>query len=73
MPTSADKFCPLCQQPNQCAMAAGEAAESCWCMNKSISKQARQLASAVTDESRCICALCGADTQTSKASDNSQP
>ncbi|PTT39429.1 hypothetical protein DBR23_11165 [Acidovorax sp. HMWF018] len=52
--------CPLCGQPNQCAIAAGLPAESCWCMTQTIDPAAL---AALPQEARgkvCICAACGA-------------
>ncbi|MBX9832893.1 MAG: cysteine-rich CWC family protein [Burkholderiaceae bacterium] len=52
--------CPLCGQANQCAIAAGQPAESCWCMEPgSIAPGAL---AALTPEQRgktCICPACG--------------
>ncbi|HVL43221.1 MAG TPA: cysteine-rich CWC family protein [Acidovorax sp.] len=59
MPSS----CPLCGQPNQCAIAAGRPAASCWCMTQAIDPAAL---AAVPDGARgqvCICAACGAPAQ----------
>ncbi|MDD2178739.1 cysteine-rich CWC family protein [Acidovorax sp. D2M1] len=58
----ASSCCPLCGQPNQCAIAAGRPAESCWCMTQAIDPAAL---AALPDEARgqvCICAACGAPT-----------
>jgi len=51
--------CPLCEGDNQCAIAAGLSAESCWCQTVSISAAARLLAADSADE-RCLCPACGA-------------
>jgi len=48
--------CPLCGQPNQCALASGQPARSCWCM-------APGALAALPEGLRgqvCICAACGA-------------
>ena len=53
--------CPLCGQPNQCAIAAGRPAESCWCMSEPVSRDALER---LPDEQRgqsCICPACGRD------------
>ncbi len=50
--------CPLCGEPNGCALAAGRPAESCWCMTADIDPA--RLA-ALPEEIRgkyCICAGC---------------
>ena len=52
--------CPLCGQSNECAIAAGRPAESCWCMTQAIDPAAL---AALPHEARgkvCICAACGA-------------
>ena len=52
--------CPLCGQANECAIAAGRPAESCWCMTQAIDPAAL---AALPQEARgkvCICAACGA-------------
>ncbi|ART50280.1 cysteine-rich CWC family protein [Acidovorax carolinensis] len=52
--------CPLCGQGNQCAVAAGQAADTCWCMSAQLSAAAL---AAVPDALRgraCICPTCGA-------------
>ena len=52
--------CPLCGQSNECAIAAGLPAESCWCMTQAIDPAAL---AALPQEARgkvCICAACGA-------------
>ena len=52
--------CPLCGQSNECAIAAGRPAESCWCMTQAINPAAL---AALPQEGRgkvCICAACGA-------------
>jgi len=52
---SSATLCPVCQQDNQCAVAAGGSIESCWCngvtLDASVLKQA--------DKTRCVCANCG--------------
>ena len=52
--------CQLCGQSNECAIAAGRPAESCWCMTQAIDPAAL---AALPQEARgkvCICAACGA-------------
>ncbi|WP_047013174.1 cysteine-rich CWC family protein [Spongiibacter sp. IMCC21906] len=51
-----NSLCPLCAQPNQCAIAAGQAAANCWCMTTTISEEAKEKAN---DANRCICPACG--------------
>lgn len=51
--------CPLCGQPNQCAVAAGLPAESCWCMQTQIAPQALERLPAEQRGQACICPTCG--------------
>jgi len=53
------KTCPLCGGDNQCAMAAGKAAETCWCWAATI--DAAALAKIPPDSvgKRCLCPACG--------------
>ena len=50
--------CPLCGQPNQCAVAAGRAAETCWCMTATISPEAIAAIPAEAQGRVCLCARC---------------
>ncbi|MBP7544350.1 MAG: cysteine-rich CWC family protein [Acidovorax sp.] len=63
---SADSFdascCPLCGQANQCAVAAGDAPESCWCMHTPIAAAALQRLPPAERGRRCICAHCAQPT-----------
>ncbi|MGD9585168.1 MAG: cysteine-rich CWC family protein [Brachymonas sp.] len=34
-------LCPLCGHPNQCAMASGQDAATCWCMQRPAPDAAR--------------------------------
>ena len=54
--------CPLCGQPNQCAIAAGRPAESCWCMTQAIDPAALAALPQEAPGKVCICAACGAPT-----------
>ncbi|HET6417601.1 MAG TPA: cysteine-rich CWC family protein [Polyangiales bacterium] len=50
--------CPLCGEPNECAIVAGRDPESCWCMSATMSPRAL---AAIPDELQgkvCICARC---------------
>jgi hypothetical protein len=50
--------CPLCGDVNECAIAAGKDAESCWCMAVTMSPDVLK---AIPPEARnrvCICARC---------------
>ncbi|MFN7857241.1 MAG: cysteine-rich CWC family protein [Acidovorax sp.] len=52
-------LCPLCHQPNGCAMAAGLAPQACWCMRVTLSDQALAALPARDVGVRCICRHCG--------------
>ncbi|MBW2940264.1 cysteine-rich CWC family protein [Zhongshania aquimaris] len=52
-------LCPLCEQANQCAVAAGEDPSSCWCMYTVISENAKRTANQQGDSKRCLCKQCG--------------
>jgi hypothetical protein len=62
MPTSAQaidtSLCPLCGQPNQCAISAGLPPESCWCMQTSVSQDALAQLPAEARGKACICPAC---------------
>lgn len=51
--------CPLCGQANQCAIAAGQPAESCWCMRADISRQVLARIPEAQRGKACICPACG--------------
>ncbi|MDE0951364.1 MAG: cysteine-rich CWC family protein [Halioglobus sp.] len=53
--------CPLCGGSNQCAIAAGQPPQSCWCQEVTISPAAREKAAEFATE-RCICPTCGRPT-----------
>ncbi|WP_081474701.1 cysteine-rich CWC family protein [Acidovorax radicis] len=57
---AAASVCPLCGQANLCAIAAGQPAESCWCMAPHTIAPAAL--AALPPEQRgktCICPACG--------------
>jgi len=50
--------CPICGDPNDCAIVAGRDPESCWCMSATMSPRAL---AAIPDELQgkvCICVRC---------------
>lgn len=54
--------CPLCGRNNECAIAAGRPAESCWCMTSNIDPD---VLASIPDEAQgkvCICADCAGGT-----------
>lgn len=53
--------CPLCGKPNECAMAAGRPAESCWCMTSTIDPDVLTSIPAEAQGKICICARCARD------------
>ena len=52
--------CPLCRQPNGCAVAAGgTGAIPCWCMKQTLPKPARlDAALPGNDRQACLCKAC---------------
>lgn len=52
-------LCPLCQQANQCAMAAGLPAQDCWCMRTPIAAEALARIPDAQRGQACVCARCG--------------
>ncbi|WP_269617819.1 cysteine-rich CWC family protein [Zhongshania sp. BJYM1] len=52
-------LCPLCQQENHCAVAAGKDPTSCWCMNTKIDEAAKLRANDGGSTKRCLCKTCG--------------
>jgi len=54
--------CPLCGQPNDCAVAAGCDPESCWCMMVTMSSTALASIPAEALGRACICARCANTT-----------
>ncbi|AMO69501.1 hypothetical protein DOK_14354 [gamma proteobacterium BDW918] len=58
-PPSAAALCPLCDQNNQCAVAAGSDSSNCWCMTATLDTAAKQQAASMAGPQLCICAACG--------------
>ncbi len=63
MPASIDACaCPLCGQPNQCAMevakATGQTVTRCWCVNVSFSPELLTQVPAASQRKACICQAC---------------
>ena len=57
-PTINTSICPLCGEPNQCAMAADPVAKECWCGDKVFP---RELLSQIPEKAvrrACICSKC---------------
>lgn len=54
--------CPLCGQANECAIASGRPAESCWCMTASMDPKALASIPAEAQGKVCICARCASGT-----------
>lgn len=48
--------CPICYGENGCA--AGENVQSCWCMTRVISQQARKQVPTEAIDKQCICQAC---------------
>ncbi|OYT88767.1 MAG: hypothetical protein CFE43_20790 [Burkholderiales bacterium PBB3] len=65
------EVCPLCSQPNQCAMeierATGQKQPPCWCTQASFSAE---LLARIPDAARnqaCICAACASASPAKQA------
>lgn len=56
--TQSETTCPLCGADNQCAVAAGQPAESCWCLGVQMEGEALEKAKAIT-AAQCVCPACG--------------
>ncbi|MDD2711753.1 MAG: cysteine-rich CWC family protein [Simplicispira sp.] len=50
--------CPLCSQPNQCAMAQDPQATACWCMHANVDPAALARLPGPERGRRCICPAC---------------
>jgi len=57
--TQQERICPLCGGDNQCAMAAGQPAASCWCQDVVISPAALAAIPAASVGKHCLCPACG--------------
>jgi hypothetical protein len=57
-PTPSANTCPICGQPNQCAMALGQPAETCWCWGAKISQDILKRIPAKERGTACICPKC---------------
>ena len=56
--------CPLCGQPNRCAMEVqretGQAQPPCWCTNVDFSRDLLASVPQALQDKACICAACAA-------------
>jgi len=50
--------CPLCGKSNECAVAAGQDAESCWCMTATMNPSALASIPPEALGKVCICPRC---------------
>lgn len=50
--------CPLCGSANECAVAAGRAPESCWCMTATMNPGALASIPPEAQGKVCICPRC---------------
>lgn len=50
--------CPLCGEPNECAVAAGSDPESCWCMSATMDPRVLASIPAEAQGRVCICPRC---------------
>jgi len=57
--TPAQNICPLCKQPNQCALAqTANTASQCWCMRVKIAPEILAQLPPAQKNLACICATC---------------
>jgi len=54
--------CPLCGRANECAVAAGKDAESCWCMMATVNPSALISIPSEAQGKICICERCASQT-----------
>ena len=63
--------CPLCGQPNACAMevqkTTGQAQPPCWCLNMGFTPELLASVPAAARHSACICAACAERAQSANA------
>ena len=52
--------CPICGQPNECAIAGGRDPESCWCMSVTVDPEALERIPTEAQGTICICGRCAA-------------
>ena len=55
--------CPRCGAANECAMAAGRAPETCWCMSAEIDPNVIASIPPEAQGKVCICARCAGATE----------
>ena len=51
-------FCPLCGNPNQCALAAGDLSQPCWCTGVTFPAAVLGQVPEVQQRVTCICRRC---------------
>ena len=66
MSTIDPTLCPICQEPNDCAMekakATGTKPERCWCMDAVFTPDVMNLVPEAARDKACICAKCASAT-----------
>jgi hypothetical protein len=55
---SDEQKCPLCDQPNRCAMAEDESISACWCTSIRLTEDMLGAVPAKDRGVRCVCATC---------------
>jgi hypothetical protein len=53
-------LCPVCGEPNTCAMSQGKAVTECWCFGAPISESALQRIPSQAKNLACVCPRCAA-------------
>ena len=57
-PMSDEQKCPLCDQPNRCAMVEDESISACWCTSIRLTEDMLETTPAKDRGVRCVCATC---------------
>jgi hypothetical protein len=55
---SDEHSCPLCGQPNSCALAAGQSTSACWCAGVKLTRELLERLPVEHRGATCICAAC---------------
>ena len=70
---SDEQKCPLCDQPNRCAMAEDESVSACWCTSIRLTEDMLEAVPAKDRGVRCVCATCARALATASPNQALQP
>jgi hypothetical protein len=70
---SDEQKCPLCDQPNGCAMAEDESVSACWCTSIRLTEDMLEAVPAKDRGVRCVCATCARALATASPNQALQP